>query len=84
MQGLAPKPKLPPPPPPPTQAVASEQYLRGELARLREVRVKEYEERAKQHKDALAALRDQAARVQKAKDQTIQVATEEERIPRGV
>ena len=49
-------------------AVAAEGYLRTELGRLREVRVKEFEERAASHEEALAAAAEQARRVAAARE----------------
>ena len=58
-------------------AVATEAYLRQELARLREVRKQETEDRQKQHEEALALVKEDAERLVKAKDLVCQKLNEE-------
>jgi chromosome segregation ATPase len=53
------------------QAVANEAYLRQELSRLREVRVKEYDERERQHLGALTQAKEQAERECNVKDKAV-------------
>jgi hypothetical protein len=57
------------------QKVAAESYLRSELERLRENRVKEIEERTKQHREALASIKGDCAKLIKSKDDAITVNT---------
>ena len=57
--------------------MATETYLRQELARLREVRKQETEDRQRQHEEVLAAAREDAARQLKAKDVMVQRLNEE-------
>lgn len=56
------------------QKVAAENYLRGELERLRENRVKEFEERTKQHREALLVVKSDCSKLVKSKDDSITVS----------
>ena len=62
-------------------AVATEAYLRGELERLREARVKEYEDRAAQHEAALAECRGELTKQLRSKEAAVdRLISENERL----
>jgi len=62
-------------------AVATEAYLRGELQRLREARVREYEDRAAQHESALAECKSELTKQLRSKEAAVdRLLSENERL----